>query len=68
MKKLLLSALAAAFVFGIGASTFAPTHAFAAEKATVDCSKPENATNEACKKKVDCTKAENANNPICKKK
>ena len=49
MKKLLLSALAAAFVLGIGASTLTTSVAFAAEKAKVDCSKPENAKNEACK-------------------
>jgi hypothetical protein len=49
MKKLLLSAMAAAFVMGIGATVLAPTYASAADKAKVDCSKPENAKNDACK-------------------
>ncbi len=44
MKKLVLAAMAAAFVMGIGAS------AFAADQPKVDCTKKENADNPACKK------------------
>ena len=46
MKKLVLAAMAAAFVFGISAAAFADD---AAPK--VDCTKKENADNPACKKK-----------------
>ena len=48
MKKLLLSALAAAFVLGIGASTLVASHAYAGDE-MIDCSNPDNADNEACK-------------------
>ena len=50
MKKLLLSAMAAAFVMGIGATTLVPNYAHAADKAKVDCSKPENAKAKECQK------------------
>ncbi len=49
MKKLLLSALAAAFVFGFGVSTLVPSAALAGDEPTVDCTNPDNADNEACK-------------------
>ena len=49
MKKLLLSALAAAFVLGIGASTITVSKAYADEDTMIDCTLPENADNEACK-------------------
>jgi len=49
MKKVMLLALAAAFVAGIGASTLISSRAYAGDEPTVDCSKPENADNEACK-------------------
>lgn len=45
MKKLVLAAMAAAFVFGISAA------AFADDAPKVDCTKKENADNPACKKK-----------------
>jgi hypothetical protein len=48
MKKLILSALAAAFVLGIGASTLVVSKAYAGDE-MIDCSLPENADNEACK-------------------
>ena len=51
MKKFILAAMAAAFVMGVGAATFVPTKAFAADKPKVDCTKKENADNPACKKK-----------------
>jgi hypothetical protein len=51
MKKLVLSAVAAAFVLGIGGVAFTPVKAFAADQPKVDCTKKENADNPACKKK-----------------
>lgn len=50
MKKFLLSAMAAAFVLGVGTAAFVPTPALADDKPKVDCSKKENADNPACKK------------------
>ncbi len=44
MRKFVLAAMAAAFVFGIGSA------AFAADAPKVDCTKKENADNPACKK------------------
>lgn len=49
MKKLILSALAAAFVLGIGASTLVTSAALAGDEPPVDCTNPDNADNEACK-------------------
>ena len=49
MKKVMLLALAAAFVAGIGASTLIASHAYAGDEPMVDCSNPDNADNEACK-------------------
>jgi hypothetical protein len=51
MKKVLLSTFAAAFLFGVGAATFMPHPALAAEKPKVDCTKPENKDKPECKKK-----------------
>jgi hypothetical protein len=50
MKKLLLSAIAAAFVLGVGSVTFQATPARADDKPKVDCTKKENVDNPACKK------------------
>jgi len=44
MRKFVLAAMAAAFVFGIGSA------AFAADAPKVDCTKKENVDNPACKK------------------
>jgi hypothetical protein len=38
-------------LFGVGAPTFVPQAAFAAEKAKVDCTKKENKDKPECKKK-----------------
>jgi len=48
---LVLSAIAAAFVPGIGTAAFAPVNALTAGASKVDCSKRESKDSTACKKK-----------------
>jgi hypothetical protein len=49
MKKVLLSAMAAAFVTAVGTVSFMPVAAFAEDKPKVDCTKKENVDKPECK-------------------